>query len=375
MRILIALYKYFPYGGLQRDTVFFAKAAQARGHSVSILTTEWDGERPDGISLVFCKPTGWSNHARMASFERHFRELLAKGEFDVSLAMNRVAGGDFYFVADTCMADYLPTKHSRLALALLPRYRVYLRQEAEICAQGGSILFCIAPAQKEAYQRIYHLPEERLFLLPPGIESCFLRTNDAEQRRAKKRAELGLREEDVALILVGTNLLRKGADRVMAAMAACRDERSLRFLLAGGDKPEEVAAMAKQAGVEEQMMFLGPRKDVADLMLAADLMVHPAREEGTGTVLVEALAAGCPVICAEECGFSPYVQEATGTVVSAPFCQEALDTMLRNCLNRLPELSAQTIRYAQTQDFTSRHRVAVEQMELLHRMRKRGDRP
>ena len=40
MRILISLYKYFPYGGLQKDTLRFAREAARRGHQVDLLVTD-----------------------------------------------------------------------------------------------------------------------------------------------------------------------------------------------------------------------------------------------------------------------------------------------------------------------------------------------
>ena len=76
--------------------------------------------------------------------------------------MNRIPGADFYFVADSCMATWMPQKHSRLALRLLPRYRIYLEHEAAICTPGSpTTLLYIAPFQKRDYQTVYNLPDSR----------------------------------------------------------------------------------------------------------------------------------------------------------------------------------------------------------------------
>ena len=48
MRIAFCLYKYFPFGGLQRDFLRIALACQARGHAVRVYTLEWRGEVPEG---------------------------------------------------------------------------------------------------------------------------------------------------------------------------------------------------------------------------------------------------------------------------------------------------------------------------------------
>ena len=115
--------------------------------------------------------------------------------------------------------------------------------------------------------------------------------------------------------------------------------------------------------VHDRLIMLPPRNDVADLLPAANLMIHPAREEGTGTVLVEALANFLPVVCTEACGFSPYVAEAGCTVIPEPFDQSVLN---REVMKMLPELSAMRKniqQYAASRDFCGRSAVAINAME------------
>jgi UDP-glucose:(heptosyl)LPS alpha-1,3-glucosyltransferase len=52
MRIAFCLYKYFPFGGLQRDFLRVALACQARGHAIRVYTLEWRGDIPAGFELV-----------------------------------------------------------------------------------------------------------------------------------------------------------------------------------------------------------------------------------------------------------------------------------------------------------------------------------
>ena len=66
-------------------------------------------------------------------------------------------------------------------------------------------------------------------------------------------------------------------------------------------------------------------------MAAADLLVHPARAEASGIVIVEAIVNGLPVIATELCGFSSHIQQANaGLVIPEPFINQALiDTIRR----------------------------------------------
>ncbi len=52
MNILLALFKYFPQGGLQKDTLRFAQEAARRGHNVTIFCSSWQGDKPEGINVL-----------------------------------------------------------------------------------------------------------------------------------------------------------------------------------------------------------------------------------------------------------------------------------------------------------------------------------
>ncbi len=370
MKFLLVLYKYFPYGGLQKDTLRFAQEGRRRGHQMTIACTSWEGERFEGVDVVLLPAHGLSNHARMEAFAKEVREYRRCHDFDAVLTMNRIPGGDFYFVADSCMGKWLTQRHSKLALSLLPRYRTYLRHEALLCSSHAhTSLFYIAEKQRNEYQEWYDLPNSRFVWLPPGMDERCTLPHDATERQAR-RHELGLDDETAALFLVGTNLLRKGVDRVLAAVGNLPANVKVRFFLAGNDSPRKDSMLVRRMDVSpERFTFLGARSDVPSLMQAMDLMVHPAREEGTGTVLVEAIASGLPVICTQVCGFENYVRAATGTVVPEPYRQESLNGMLTKCLEQLPELRCRTCEYARTQDFTGRSRVAIDRMEEFAKAR------
>ena len=63
--------------------------------------------------------------------------------------------------------------------------------------------------------------------------------------------------------------------------------------------------------------------------MAADLLLHPAYRENTGTVLIEAMAAGLPVLATDVCGFSYHIEYAgAGEIVPSPFRQETLNQLL-----------------------------------------------
>ena len=115
--------------------------------------------------------------------------------------------------------------------------------------------------------------------------------------------------------------------------------------------------------MDDRVYLPGARDDVPDLLLAAVLMLHPARNEATGTVLIEALAAGLPVLCSGNCGFADYVWESGGMVLHNPFSQRAFSrTLLRAFATpeKLEDMRQNAIGYGLQADFYRRADVAAD---------------
>ena len=60
LKLAFCLYKYFPYGGLQRDFLKIALNCQQQGHEIKVYTLSWQGDVPEGIDVIDCP--GYSVH-------------------------------------------------------------------------------------------------------------------------------------------------------------------------------------------------------------------------------------------------------------------------------------------------------------------------
>jgi UDP-glucose:(heptosyl)LPS alpha-1,3-glucosyltransferase len=113
---------------------------------------------------------------------------------------------------------------------------------------------------------------------------------------------------------------------------------------------------------------------VPKFLLAADLLIHTARTENTGTVLIEAMAAGLPVLVTENCGYAFHVRDAkAGYLVPMPFEQETLNKALQEVLsgNDLCKLGENGVQYTARVDVTGLHDKAVDIIEEVAGRRKR----
>jgi len=139
----------------------------------------------------------------------------------------------------------------------------------------------------------------RWSLLPYGID---LRPFLSGPTTAEMRASLQLPARGLVLGHVGRFVPQKNHAFLLRIAKACFDVDTSASLLLVGDGPlrGSVESLAEQLGIRERVVFLGLRRDVAEIMLGAlDVLLLPSRHEGLGLVLVEAQAAGLPCVVAD----------------------------------------------------------------------------
>jgi glycosyltransferase involved in cell wall biosynthesis len=133
-----------------------------------------------------------------------------------------------------------------------------------------------------------------LAVVPNGIDLQPFETCD----RDRARAELEWHGSTPVAVTVGRLDRLKAAHDAILALAAGRTRFTL-VLVGGGPEEPRLRRMAAALGVEAQVRFLGWRQDVPRLLAAADIYISPSRSEASPLALLEALAAGLPVVASD----------------------------------------------------------------------------
>ncbi len=374
MNIVFCLFKYFPFGGLQLDFAKIAQKCFERGHTVDVFTMEWEGPVPDGLIVHKIPVKSRSNHGRSIDFASRVQKQLAKISCDVVVGFNKMPGLDVYYAADTCYRAKVMESRSAL-YRMTPRCRTYLQlEQAVFNIESTTEILLLSPPEKSKFIQYYGTSDERFHLLPPGISKDRFVKIDSDTIRLSTRQEYGFSDNDLVLLMVGSAFTTKGVDRVIAAVASLPATlRNKSYLLViGKGKSEPLLKMAARHNVDKQVRFLGGRDDVPRFLQAADLLVHPARTENTGTVLVEAMAAGLPVLATENCGYSFHVKAAdAGRLVPMPYSQENLNLALKEFLSGddLAAWGRNGTKYTASVDVTGLHDQAVAVIETVSEKR------
>jgi len=261
--------------------------------------------------------------------------ILASKNYNAVVGFNKMPGLHVYFAADPCFAEKAFSK-SRF-YRMTSRSKSNLRLEEAVFGIGSSTqILSISDRQKDLYIKHYHTPLERFHILPPGISKDRLIPPQSRETRIQLRREFGMDENHYVLLMVGTGYERKGVDRAIIALASLPPalRNRTRLVVIGENKLGPYQKLAKKTGVNDNIHFLGGRTDVPRFLAISDVLLHPARIENTGTVLIEAMAAGLAVLATDICGYGFHIVQAdAGKLIPSPFEQKTLNRMLADMLN------------------------------------------
>ena len=332
MRLAFCCFDYFPFGGLQKDMLAIARACRARGAEVLLLVKQWQGERPADLAVEVVPARGLTNAARNRDYLRQLPGLLRSRGIDRSIAFQRMPHADFYYAADSCFAAKALGQRGALYRSTRRARDMLAHERAVFAPESATRILMISAPEIEVYRRWHHTPPERFHLLPPGISRDRIAPPDAAARRAAWRAEQGVGEAERVLLMVGSGFRTKGLDRAIAALAALPGH--VRLCVVGQDDARPFERQARRLGVAGRVHFFGGRSDVPRFLLGADLLVHPAYRENTGTVLLEAGVAGLPVVASAACGYAHYLEDyGFGRVLPEPFDQGLFERTLAELLD------------------------------------------
>lgn len=365
MQLAFVLYSYFPFGGLQRDFLRIALECQNRGHSIRVYTISWQGAIPEGFDVVLLPAKAWTNHSRNEKFLLLLQQALQTKPVDCVIGFNKMPGLDFYYAADICY-QAKSAKRNKL-YRMLPRYKHYLAfEQAVFDVANHTQILMISEPEQAVFEQYYQTPKQRFHLLPPGINPDRKAPSNAAQIRQQFRKELYVPDDEFVIVQIGSGFKTKGLDRSIVAFSALPKElqQKSQLIVIGQDNEKPFIHLAQTLEVAHRVRFMGGRDDVAKFLLAADILIHPAYNENTGTVLLEALVAGLPVLVTDVCGYASYINDADcGVILASPFNQEHLNHALLQSLQeprQRQQWSKNALSYAEHADLYSMPEKAAD---------------
>jgi glycosyltransferase involved in cell wall biosynthesis len=329
MRAALVCDEFYPdIGGAPHYAFELSRQLIKLGVETVVITHGHPG-RPEeeeigGVKVKRLKGLVLKNPHRAASplIFRHCHRYIMDGKFDLVHALD-------IYSSMTLMATAFArrrgipcvlTCHTVMDSALL----ILVQRPLHALFIGG-VDRVIAVSQAAArFSHSLGFPEQRITVVPNGVDlSCFNGATDA----SLMRKELGIGSQPLVLT-VSRLIKRKSPELLVSAFVkVLRAIPDAKLVIAGaGREMDNLYRQTEELGIRNSVFMMGglPRERVAQLMAAADIFVLSSKMESFGLTLLEASAAGIPVVCSNAGGVPEVFQDGFNALLYPPGDDDAM---------------------------------------------------
>ena len=198
-----------------------------------------------------------------------------------------------------------------------PRRYAIFRIAEQLMARVTDVIITINEEDYEAAKKFRLRNEGKVYLVHGvGIDTRLYKNVRVDSQNLRK--SLGLKADEIVLIAMGDLIKRKNFASAIKAIARTQNKK-LKFLICGrGPELPRLQKLAKKLGVEDQVKFLGFRKDIKELLAISDIFLFTSYQEGLPRSLMEAMSAGLPVVVSRIRGNVDLVEHGKGGFLHAP---------------------------------------------------------
>ena len=293
-------------GGAEAYLKRLAHGLNQAGHATRLFT---DSSWP-------AREWSWGPITRISGeTARGFANELVKAEpkrdCDLLLSLERVWQCDVYRAGDGIHQAWMRKRDAASSAArrwfrrVSGKDRDTIELERALFTGGARHVIANSEMVKWQAQEFYSYPPDQIDVVANGVPLTDFRP-DPEARRIRREV-LRLREDEVAVLFVGSGWERKGLHFAVRAVTSLG--KNMRLLVAGRGRRD----FANQPNVQ----LLGAVRDLPGLYAAADIFLLPTLYDPFSNACLEALASGLPVITTRDNGFSEIIENGVhGSIIN-----------------------------------------------------------
>ena len=326
MKVALVLDKFDPsVGGLEKWAYQFSQWLLEAGYEVHVVAFEFS-DIYEGAGII--------PHRLQKSFSKLERARIAEKllrELKVDVIHDTGVGWHFDILnpgTGSKIANYHQDLKSqtfflRIRIRISPYYFRKLREiraleQRQYTASPGIFIAKSRMVQNQM-ESYYGVDPDRIRLVYPGVDTEQFSPQHRPSHRGRARKKLDLQQE-VLFLMACHNFQLKGVRTVLESMRILKNMDKIAHLAIIGLGPiEEYQTLAKRLGVVEHIHFCGYVDDPVPYFMAADALVHPTFYDACSLVILEAMAAGLPVITTQFNGAAELItQGIQGFILDDP---------------------------------------------------------
>ena len=308
MKVVLSTWTVYPFhgfGGVERYYYNLAKSLKAESIDVTIVASgKPSNVRCNGINFKLLPPDIKNLKLKQMwlwFFGRNVQRYLQNNGFDIlhgtegTYPYSKLKNRSTVLMHCLGLAPFQnPNLWIKMYNFLFAYYRNYLAyHKADAVAAEGR------PQMKEL-ERIFNVPISKMYTLHAGI--YINEITDAIKKSKLTRKEIGVDDADIVLVNVNRLATNKGVSYLIEALAQLNKEINVKLILIGtGPEEDKIKKQINRLRLKEKVKHFKniPDKMLYQLLGLADISVTPTLFEGLPTVVLEAMAAGKPIVATD----------------------------------------------------------------------------
>lgn len=339
-------------GGAERSAAELTDALQQAGVDTHLIAaTGQQVIAANNIHILF--PEKQTKRVSFLSFRNATIEHLQKNHYDIFHSFLPFDFADVYQPRGGTYTEAIirnAASFQNKLIGCLKRFTAFAnirrtvlqKAEKKLCEkENGPVIAALSNYVSEQFRKHYGLVSERIVIIPNGIKiDEIVVAADTLKIRSKIMEDFGEKQTDKAtlFLFVANNFRLKGLSALINAIYLTKTKKpdsSIFLLVAGSDNPDKIKALAATLGIEKQIQFVNYVPDIQKLLEIADVAVLPTFYDPSSRFILEAIAAGKPVITTRYNGASELLtNHRHGIIIDEPGNIEALSDAILHFTNK-----------------------------------------
>ena len=269
---------------------------------------------PEGVTVRKNLSFSLNKTKRRINYASRYEQVCKKYQIGLS-----IGNGDTFFQDVLFMHNIIELEHRVQNSESYKKSAIFKVHDEILKNKRFKILINNSMMMKNFFSEKYGLSEEKSFVVYPGYDPDIFNTKNLADIKIGFRGRYGIKTDFVIGFVTSGNLPKRGIDIFFEAVLMLPSEllKNAKILVVGHKK--DILPFVKSEFLLKKIAVVEPFGRVEELYKSIDLMVHPARIEEFGMVVLEAMACGVPVITSKMVGASEiYAGELKEIVVDKP---------------------------------------------------------
>lgn len=304
MKIAVVIPKYGLMGGAEGFAYELTERLAARsGFEMHVFANKWC---PGNPSIAFHKVPilAFPRLLRQIGFAYFSSKLIRLTDYDIIHSHDRIFRMDLFTMHGIPHKTWI-TEVRRKPLSLFDRSMAWVEEKA----LNGSRVPLVLPVSslvKDELLRVYDIPEPKIRVIHPGVSTDRFSGLNKDMCRREIRELHGLSPNDIIVLFVGMNFEVKRLELILGSIAGLVGKRNrnsaMKLLVVGKGREGRYRSLARDLGIVNRVVFAGVTNEVEKYYLASDIFAMPSAFDTFGLAVLEAMAAGLPVIITRTVG-------------------------------------------------------------------------